>query len=264
METNDTIPNSSPSTSSKNSGGERSGRAWAGLLIVAIGGLLLAKKAGAELPSWLFTWPMILITIGFIMGIKHKFRDWGWMIPVAIGLVFLTGEITEGFSAREFFWPVIIIIFGLMMIFRPKRNREHSWRQWQDKRYGSFTDNFENVHTHNTDEDYIDTVTVFGGAKKVIISKNFKGGENTTFFGGVELNLTQADINGRAELELIQVFGGTKLIVPSNWKIQTDELVSVFGGLDDKRKNISSTPDENKVLVLRGTCVFGGIDIKNY
>ena len=34
----------------------------------------------------------------------------------------------------------------------------------------------------------------------------------------------------------MQVFGGTKLIVPPHWKIETEEVVAVFGGLNDKRQ----------------------------
>ena len=36
-------------------------------------------------------------------------------------------------------------------------------------------------------------------------------------FGGAEINFMQADIQGRVELEVNQVFGGTKLIVPAHW-----------------------------------------------
>ena len=247
----DTQENTSPSN--------QSGRAWGGLIIVAVGAVLLAKKAGADLPPWLFTWQMALITFGVFVGAKHRFRDWGWLVPVAIGSVFLADRFIEDISIEQFFWPIIIIFIGLVMIFKPKRSRDGVWRRWNEKHQQEFS----SMNSQNTEEDFINAVTIFGGAKKVIISKDFKGGETTTFFGGVEINLTQADINGRAELELTQVFGGTKLVVPSNWKIQTEELVSVFGGLDDKRKNIT-TPDPDKTLVLKGTCIFGGIDIKNY
>lgn len=246
-------------TQENTSHSNQSGRAWGGLIIVAVGAVLLAKKAGADLPPWLFTWQMALITFGVFVGAKHRFRDWGWLVPVAIGSVFLADKFIEDISIEQFFWPIIIIFIGLVMIFKPKRSRDGVWRRWNEKQQQEFSA----MNSQNTEEDFINAVTIFGGAKKVIISKDFKGGETTTFFGGVEINLTQADINGRAELELIQVFGGTKLVVPSNWKIQTEELVSVFGGLDDKRKNIT-TPDPDKTLVLKGTCIFGGIDIKNY
>src|SRR5690606_6223030 len=82
-------------------------------------------------------------------------------------------------------------------------------------------------------EDRIESVSIFGGVKKNIVSKNFRGGEIVNFFGGSEINLIQADINGRINLEVVQVFGGTKIIVPANWTIHS-EMVAIFGGIEDK------------------------------
>jgi len=259
----ETQENKSATPSGKPSGqhSSNSSRALAGLIVVAVGGVLLANKAGADIPDWLISFPMLLIAVGLFIGVKHKFTNWGWMIPTGIGLVLLTDRLITDISISQFIWPVIIIGVGLVMIFRPKRHRHEAWQRWNEKRYAQYP--ATEAPTQNTAEDVIEVVTVFGGAKKIIISKDFKGGESVTFFGGVELNLTQADINGRAVLEMVQVFGGTKLVVPSNWKIQTEELVCVFGGLDDKRKNVTAA-DESKVLILKGTCVFGGIDIKSY
>ena len=43
-------------------------------------------------------------------------------------------------------------------------------------------------------------------------------------------------------------------------------MVAIFGGVEDKRPQLAdtSTVNPNKVLVLKGTCIFGGIDIKSY
>jgi hypothetical protein len=56
--------------------------------------------------------------------------------------------------------------------------------------------------------------------------------------------------------------GGTKIIVPPNWEVRS-QLTSVFGNIEDKRQNISSTNPE-KVLIIDGSSVFGGIEIRNY
>jgi hypothetical protein len=58
------------------------------------------------------------------------------------------------------------------------------------------------------------------------------------------------------------VFGGTKLIVPPHWDVKT-ELVTIFGGIEDKR-HIASKIDSSKVLIIQGTTVFGGIEINSY
>ena len=81
--------------------------------------------------------------------------------------------------------------------------------------------------------------------------------------GGAEINMMQADIQGKVALEITQVMGGTKLIVPSHWRIQTSEVVSILGGIDDKRP-VQGNIDENKVLVISGTSILGGLEIKSY
>ena len=110
-----------------------------------------------------------------------------------------------------------------------------------------------------------DSTVIFGGAKKNIISKNFRGGEAVTVFGGTEINLMQADLTGPVVLELTQVFGGTKLIVPPHWKVWSKDMVTILGGIDDKRPMMGNPSDDtNKTLILKGTCMLGGIDIRSY
>ena len=117
--------------------------------------------------------------------------------------------------------------------------------------------------TSFSQDDYIDTTSIFGGTKKNILTKDFKGGDVVNVFGGTELNLTQADINGTAILELTTIFGGTKLIVPSNWSVKS-EAVTIFGGIEDKRQLPPSLDQPEKILLLKGTVIFGGIDIKSF
>ncbi|MBS1563573.1 MAG: hypothetical protein JST39_04255, partial [Bacteroidetes bacterium] len=114
----------------------------------------------------------------------------------------------------------------------------------------------------DNNEDFIDSVSVFGGVRKVIMSKNFRGGEATSFMGGTELDFSQADINGVVVLELTQVMGGAKLIVPGHWSIR-NEVNAVLGGVDDKRQ-LNVTADPNKTLVLKGTSFLGGLEISNF
>ena len=81
-------------------------------------------------------------------------------------------------------------------------------------------------------------------------------------FGGSELDFTNADINGVAVCDFMVAFGWMELIVPSNWDVKT-EMTAILGGIEDKRSNTSNT-DPNKRLILKGTCMFGGVEIKSY
>jgi predicted membrane protein len=225
---------------------------------VTVGTILIAREAGVDIPRWVTSSPMILVAIGLFVGARSSFRNWVWLLPFGAGLVLLADRFwLFEFDVKEFIWPSIIIIIGLVMIFRPRRKKEDQWFDWRKMNAESAS------RPVGGEEDYIDTVSVFGSTKKNILSKDFRGGECVNFFGGTELNLMQADITKPIVLDMVQVFGGAKLIVPSNWTIHTSELVSVFGGVDDKRM-VQGPLDPTKILILRGTNVFGGLELKSY
>lgn len=238
------------------------GRVLGGLLIVAVGGILLAKQAGMFLPDWIFSWQMFLIVLGIYIGFRSMFRNHGWMVLVLIGSVMMTDEFYPDMEMRQYLWPIVLIAIGIYMIFRPRGNRNR-WKKW--KRYENKWKQHESFNAENVSgEDLLEVTTVFGGVKKNIMTKDFKGGEVNCFFGGTELNLMNADITGSVKLEINQVFGGTKLIIPSHWILKS-EIVAILGGVDDKRAvNSSTVTDATKVLILEGNCVFGGIDIRSY
>jgi Cell wall-active antibiotics response 4TMS YvqF len=226
--------------------------------------------------------------------LAHEFRGPGWLIMILVGTFFLLDQLIPGLDIHRFIWPAAIIVVGLVMLIRPKKPywMDHGWHErwnqrerdkWQRRRqrrgYPGYTDMGSNSgYTPDqgtnpvgnagsstkgfSSEDYIDATTVLGGIHKNILSKNFKGGDITIFMGGAEINLSQADIQGTASLDITQIMGGTKLIVPANWEVRS-QLTSVFGNIEDKRQNIGNT-DPQKVLIIDGTSVFGGIEIRNY
>jgi hypothetical protein len=198
-----------------------------------------------------------MIVGGIYIAIRHSFRNPVWIILITVGTIFLINEFDPEIEIKKYTLPIVIILFGLFMIIRPRHRRFHD-------RWKSHNDN-EPKAVPPSEEDALDSVIIFSGTKKNIISKNFRGGEIVTLFGGTELNLTQSDINGQIELDLTQLFGGTKLIVPPHWIIKYEEIVSIFGGVDDKRAiQRDVVTDTDKVLVLKGTCIFGGIDIRSF
>ena len=241
-----------------NMGWNTSRRIWAGLFFLAIGGVLLARQFGFDFPGWLFTWQMLLIVIGLFIGAQQNFRDFGWLIMVSIGVIFLLDDIWPELPVKNFAWPIGIIAVGLIVIFGAFRR--------------SRKENFElnDVSTSNTiisasgasNEDIIDAVAIFGSVKKMIYSKKFRGGEIVTVFGGSEINLSQADFEGTLVIEIVQIFGGTKLIIPPHWEVRS-QAVAILGGIEDKRQQHQG-PDAKKILVLDGVAILGGIEIKSY
>jgi hypothetical protein len=234
----------------------RTGRFMGGLIVVIVGAVLLARNSGVHFPYWLFSFKMLLIVLGVYLGFRHSFKGFGWLVPILIGGMLLLHDFFPYWEIREYFWPLLIIGVGLYIMLRPSRKgNDPYWKKWQ-------SDNMSNLSS----DDYLDSTVIFGSVKKTIISKTFKGGDTVTIFGGTEINLNQADVEGRIVLDMTQVFAGTKLIVPPHWKIQSEDLVAIFGGIEDKRAIMSdpSQVNDQKVLVLKGTCIFGGIDIKSF
>lgn len=246
---------------------QRSGKShiWTGLFILLVGVAALVKISNPGLPEWLFTWKTFLIALGLFIGIKHNFKGGAWFILILVGGAFLFTDIYPDISLRKYIWPVILIAVGALLIFRP-RHRYKSLSQDEEKKNPD-TPNIVNTlgleDTRDYSEDFVDSTSIFGGSKKNIISKNFKGGDLVNIFGGTELDLTRADFTGTAVIELTTIFGGTKLVVPSNWVIKS-EAVTIFGGMEDKRNTQTLTDTPEKVLLIKGTIIFGGIEIKSF
>jgi hypothetical protein len=143
---------------------------------------------------------------------------------------------------------------------RPHWNK-HEWkrqmrREWKEKWHQGFD------RDHYSSDDFLDATNIFGGTHRKVVTKNFKGGEVTTFMGGTEINLSQADINGTVVLDVTQVMGGTKIIVPAHWEIRP-QITAFFAGFEDKRQQPVAV-NSDKVLILKGASVFGGIELRNF
>lgn len=233
--------------------GNKEGRYVFGIVLIIVGGLLFASKAGYLIPKWIFSWPMILIAVGFAIGVSHRFRGTGWLWPMGIGAFFLAERAFPEYFPREYFWPVFMVIAGLFLLFGPKgRGR------WQQNSSYSNTQEPEQTATNTSGADKLDESTVFGNLRKFVISKNFRGGEVSTVFGSAEINLLQADFEHPPKLELNAVFGSIRLIVPSHWQLKMENS-AVLGGVEDKRPQHSIYSD--KIMYLEANAVFGGIQI---
>ncbi|TPE45344.1 LiaF transmembrane domain-containing protein [Pontibacter mangrovi] len=251
--------------------GGTGGKVMAGLLLITVGVVILASKLNIFfLPGWVFSWQMLLIVLGLFIGFRHNFRKSGWLVMVLIGTVFLVNDLVAGFNLRIYFWPILLIGIGLWVMLKPRhrydrRVNPNSPRPAEpagDYTYNDSAPGAEEEPVYSA-EDIVDATAILGGIKKHIISKNFQGGEVVSVFGGTELNLTQADIQHPVVLEATQIFGGTTLIIPPHWQVKS-EMVAILGGVEDKRPVLPDGYDPNKVLILKGTTLFGGLNIKSY
>lgn len=221
---------------------------WAGVVVLCIGLFFFLDRLDLSLPHWVISWPMLVIVIGFVMGVKRKFQGAGWFIVTLVGTVFLVNEIVPfDWNIHRYLWPLIMIVIGIYMIGRAATRKQQ---------YDQI------IEAGSTSDDYLQATTIFSSSNKVILSKNFKGGNVTTTFGGTELNFMGADIQGEAVLDITTLFGGLEIMVPSNWDVKMD-VNTIFGGFEDKR-GVQPMQNSGKTLIIRGSCTFGGVDLKSF
>ncbi|MGZ3777837.1 MAG: LiaF transmembrane domain-containing protein [Mucilaginibacter sp.] len=267
------------------------GKVLVGMVLLAVGGILLLEQfTFLDIPGWIWSWPTWIIIWGLYSGARHNYRNSTWAILLFIGFAGVLNEAIPGLHLGNLIWPAAIILIGVWIILRrnhtwekgkwdrkwDKGKWEAEWKQKWDARYHTSAQPQEGqpAEAGDTDtppppppnigaDDFLDATSIFGGAKKTVLSKNFRGGDITNIFGGAEIDLTMADIDGRVVLDITQVFGGTKIIVPSHWQVVSN-LSAVFAGVDDKRLRKTGSGDNNKILVLEGVSIFAGVDIRSF
>ena len=233
---------------------------WAGAIILAVGSFLLLDRLDLfYFPHWLFSWKTFLIALGLIIGANKQFQGIGWLVLILVGGFFLIDDI-PGFpyDFDRYAFPIGVMIIGLVIVGRAifgGASREARKKNWEKKGDGL-------ISMDDGDHDYFDITTVFGGSKRKVFSKNFKGGETTCIFGGSEIDLSQSDIQGNVVIDVVQIFGGVKIILPANWQLKSD-ITAVLGGVDDKR-NVPTSYSPDKKVIMTGFVMFGGVEIKSY
>ncbi len=137
------------------------------------------------------------------------------------------------------FWPILLVLFGLSLVFSHLRSRP------SESSAASVT-----------------AFAVFGGSEKRTSTSDFKGADLTALFGGVELDLRDAEVaDPPAHISANAMFGGVEVIVPRNWNVQVD-VVPLFGGGSDERPYREKEHDSVD-LVITGLAMFGGVGVKD-
>ena len=222
-----------------------------GIVLVVVGAGLILKNIDIfpeSIEHIIFSWQMLLVVIGLVITIGASGERNSGVIVMAIGAFFMIPKIFKETFDINVLWPIILIIIGLIIIF--SKRKHHRWKGHSEAKIG---------------DNYIDIINVFSGSERQIISEIFSGGKITAIFGGCEIDLTQAKLApGVSELEIVCVFGGTEIIMPSDWNIKID-VMPVLGNFSDERRIIANNSvDMSKQLVIKGTVVFGGGELRSY
>ncbi|HEU5424026.1 MAG TPA: DUF5668 domain-containing protein [Nitrolancea sp.] len=219
------------------------GRLLVGLLLLAVGSILLLDRAGWGdaghlIGQW---WPLIIVAAGLIQIAVANRPAPGPVLLVLFGLVLLpfTLDLISA-SFWSVFWPLVLILVGLAFIFR-----QGLWPR---------------ARTSASDD--VSAFAIFSPSTVVSHAAALQGGTATAIFGGVTLDLRQARLAPGAAIDASAAFGGIDVLVPPGWRVEMRGL-PIFGGLSDKTRHEGPLPDDAPALTVNGLAFFGGVDVKN-
>jgi predicted membrane protein len=237
----------------------RWGVLW-GALIAVVGLVLLIDNLGI-FPAIQFyrLWPMILIVVGLMNLVCRSGRVFGILL-IIFGVLFQFSEFGIWHFGWAQIWPVALISLGILIMWSSFEARKRLVNAQV-----SPDGNTASVPVGDG-RDVLNEVAIFSGVERRIVTSNFRGGTINAIFGGVEVDLSHAQMTEpQVELEINAIFGGVELRVPEDWRIVSRNQ-AIFGGYDDKTGTsiLPESPDAPKrVLVLTGSVVFGGVEIKS-
>jgi len=180
---------------------------------------------------------------------KRKF--WG-LIVLAVGVMM----VLRAMGVSEFLWffdgswhkyiiPGLIVLVGFKLILSSSKQTNNGFKLCE-------------VPDQN-DGELPKMSVAFSGNAYNFNGEHFRGAKLDVMLGGITLDLNGAEIENGAVIDAHCFMGGVELRLPQdvNVEIHSD---CFLGGVDNKnhRGNAYST----KTIVLKASCLMGGVDIK--
>ena len=110
------------------------------------------------------------------------------------------------------------------------------------------------------ESDELALVAVFDGIELESRATAFRGGSMLAWFGGIEIDLRNAELAADAQLSVHALFGGIEVTTPPHWRVESN-MKALAGGVVVPA-DAGHDPDA-PVLTLTGLAVFGGIEVRS-
>ena len=213
-----------------------------GLGIIVVGVLMTLETLGLVDTQAIFEWwPLVPILIGLtkIFLVRGGAVVSG-LIWLSVGTLFLLNKLDVLEVSPWDLWPLILVLIGGNLVRRAL---------------------FPGRSKGDAPSDTLSGFAMFTGQGQRSTSQDFRGGDFTALMGGCDVDLSEADIQGEAIVDVFAFWGGIDLTVPSEWNVQS-EVSCLAGGFEDDTGG-GTDKDPNKTLRLRGMAIMGGVRIAN-
>ncbi len=225
-------------------------------LVIIIFGLLFGLREADILSFDIFFdgwWTLFIIipcTVGLITDKRNKTPH---LIGIIIGVILLVRNYVDLSEYKGYIFPACVVLVGIIIIFNSFSSKKESITAGSNAD-GFTVENFVPSDSADKNEYY----AVFSG-KDLRPQGVFTGGRFTATFGGLKLDLRNADIADNCVIDVSATFGGVDIIMPYDVRVVVKSN-SIFGGTGDKtNKNV---PADAKTVYINAVNLFGGTDIK--
>lgn len=224
-----------------------------GFVIIIFGVFLGLREADILSFNIFFDgWWTLFIIIPCTIGLITDRNKTPHLIGILIGVILLVRYYVDLSEYKGYIFPACAVLVGIFIIINSFASKKEKTTNHVTVE-GFSVDNFVPTDYDGQNEYY----AVFSG-KDLRPQGVFTGGKFTATFGGLKLDLRNADIADNCVIDVSATFGGVDIIVPSNVRVVVKSN-SIFGGTGDKtNKNI---PADAKTVYINAVNLFGGTDI---
>ena len=220
-----------------------------GLFLILVGIILGLNSFGVTNINLFFDgWWTVFIIAPSLNGLLKGEDRTGALIGLIIGVFLLLScqDVLDFKLFVKLFIPAILIIIGLSIFFKDKV------KDVAVKKMGK-------INAKEIDMEHTYTST-FSEEKINLDNEKLESCAINSIFGSVSLDLRNAIIDEDIVINNYVVFGGVTIKVPKDVNIVV-KTTSIFGGVDNKTGR-NKTKENVKTIYIKGTILFGGIDIK--
>lgn len=217
-----------------------------GLVLVALGLVFtLQNLEVVDADRYLRLWPSLLVLVGLVKFVSARSvpERTGALVWLVVGGLLLLDKLdVVRFDVWDL-WPLVLVFLGVHLVSRAA---------WRGGSGGSPS------QAGNTTSAF----AIMSGIGRKLDTRDFRGGEATAIMGGCELDLRQASMASGQEavIDVFAFWGGIDIMVPGDWTV-VNQAFALMGGVEDNREQTAGDP--GKRLVVKGTVIMGGVEIKN-
>ncbi|HEX9162971.1 MAG TPA: LiaF domain-containing protein [Thermoanaerobaculia bacterium] len=210
-----------------------------GLAILTAGVLIWLDHLG-RIDAWdyLRWWSVVLIAYGLVNLVARRWSS--AVILIVIGLVFLPRfPLFHDFYLRDVLAlsPLFISVAGVTLVVQSLRP----------------------VAKDAASGGTLRAISIMGGNGRTFGGDEFVGGDVVSVMGGCDIDLTRATLSREAVIDILAFWGGVAIKIPRTWRVES-RMATVIGALVD---NTSGGTQNGPVLVLRGSVIMGGVEVKS-